>query len=104
MNSVQAGYGASPIGQSPEGFPVYLYTDPNSKLRTYVVVLPDKRAFYCDRRGRIVSEPKDASPQVEALAVLGGAIGFALGGGAPGAILGGLIGVALGQAAKKRTE
>jgi hypothetical protein len=104
MATGQVGYGSTPIGQSSEGFPVYLYTDPNSKLRTYVVVLPDGRAFYSDRRGRIVSTPKDASPQVELLALIGGAVGLLVGGGAPGAILGGIIGAALGQAAKKRTE
>jgi outer membrane lipoprotein SlyB len=89
-----------PIGKSSEGFPVYLYTDPQSKLRTYVVVLPDGRTFYSDRQGKIVSTPQDASPAVEALAILGGVIGAALG-GPGGALLGGAIGVVLGQIAKR---
>jgi len=100
MKSVPAGYG-HPIGKSPQGFPVYLYTDPVSKLTTYVVVFPDGRAFYSDVHGTIVSTPKDVSPQVEALALIGGIIGLVLGGG-PGAILGGVVGVVIGQAAKKK--
>src|SRR2546430_1475730 len=88
MSTSQAGYGHQ-VGTSSEGFPVYLYTDPNSKLRTYVVLLPDGRAFYSDRRGRIVSDIKDASPAVEALALVGGIVGLLIG-GAPGAILGGI--------------
>jgi len=96
------GYGPV-IGKSPEGFPVHLYTNPISKLTTYIVVLPDGRAFYCDRRGRIVSDIKEASPAVEALAIVGGLFGLVIG-GAPGAILGGIIGAALGQVAKKQAE
>jgi hypothetical protein len=102
MNTFGSGYG-SPIGKSSEGFPVYLYTDPNSNLRTYVVVLPDGRAFYSDRQGKIVSTPQDASPAVEALALLGGILGLALG-GPGGAILGGVAGAALGELAKKRAK
>jgi hypothetical protein len=103
MSNGQAGYGASPIRKSPEGFPVYLYTDPNSKLRTYVVVLPDGRAFYSDIQGRIVSTPQDASPAVEALAIVGGVIGAFVGGPA-GAVLGGIVGAALGQIAKNQAK
>jgi hypothetical protein len=102
-SSGQTGYGTFPIGKSPEGFPVYLYTDPISKLRTYIVVLPDGRAYYCDRQGRIVSTPQDASPAVEALAIVGGVIGAFIG-GAGGAVLGGIIGAALGQIAKKQAQ
>jgi hypothetical protein len=99
---MNTGYGP-PIGKSPEGFPVYLYTDPASKLRTYVVVLPDGRAFYSDMHGQIVCSPVDASQQAEVLAIAGGLLGFLLGGG-PGALLGGAIGAVLGQAVKKRAE
>ena len=100
MTSVQVGYGPQ-VGHSPEGFPVYLYTDPSSKLTTYVVVLPDGRAFYSDRNGRIVSKPTEVNPQV-ALALVGGIIGFAVGGGPLGAIVGGIIGAAVGNVASKK--
>ena len=99
LNMSKVGYGPV-IGRSPEGFPVYLYTNPESKLTTYIVVLPDGRAFYSDRGGRIVSDIREASPAVEVLAILGGLLGLVIG-GAPGAVLGGLAGAALGQVAKK---
>ncbi len=100
MNGGHVGYGPQ-VGHSPQGFPLYLYTDPNSKLTTYVVVLPDGRAFYSDRNGRIVSKPTEANPQV-ALALVGGIIGLAVGGGPLGAILGGIIGAAVGNEASKK--
>lgn len=95
------GYGPL-VGHSPEGFPVYLYTDPRSKLTQFVVVLPDHRAFYCDGNGRIVSRPAEANPQV-AGAVVGGLIGFAVG-GPLGAIVGGILGAAVGNEASKRDK
>jgi len=101
MVSIQFGYGP-PVGQSAEGFPIYLYTDPNSRLTSYVVVLPDRRAFYSDQYGRIISKPTDTNPQV-ALALLGGIVGLAMGLGPVGAIVGGILGAAVGnEAAKKR--
>jgi hypothetical protein len=100
---MNGGYGPQ-VTQSPEGYPVYLYTNPHSKLTSYVVALPDGRAFYCDQQGRIVSTPTDANPEV-ALALVGGIIGLLIGAGPGGAILGGLIGAALGkQASKKRAQ
>jgi len=44
------------VGSSPQGFPIYLYTDPQSGLTCYVIVLPDSRAFYCDKHGKIVAK------------------------------------------------
>jgi hypothetical protein len=104
MNGSKVGYGPV-VGHSPEGYPIYLYTDPRSKLTQYVVVLPDHRAFYCDTKGRIVSKPTEANPQI-ALGVIGGLIGLLVGGGNPlGAILGGIVGAALGnEASKKRAK
>ncbi len=93
MNTGQVGYGPQ-IGRSPEGFPVYQYTDPQSKLTTFVVVLPDGRAFYSDERGKIVSTPVFLPTGVDSqvgLALLGGIIGLALGGGPLGAIVGGIL-------------
>ena len=92
------------VTQSPEGFPVCLYTDPHSKLNRYVVILPDGRAFYSDEHGRIVSTPAESNPEV-ALAVVGGIIGLLTGLGPGAALLGGLAGALLGkQAAKKRAQ
>jgi hypothetical protein len=99
MNGGQSGYGPL-VGHSPQGFPIYLYTDPQSKLTCYVVVLPDNRAYYCDPQGRIVSKPVNANQDV-ALAVLGGLLGAALG-GPGGAALGALGGLFLSELAKKR--
>jgi hypothetical protein len=91
------------VAQSSEGFPVCLYTDPQTHLNKYVVILPDGRAFYSDAHGRIVSTPTEANPQV-GLALVGGILGFLIL-GPGGALAGGLIGAALGnQASKKRAQ
>ncbi len=99
MNGREAGYGPQ-VGKSREGYPVYLYTDPQSRLTTYVVVLPDGRAFYSDIRGRIVSKPVEANNQI-ALALVGGILGAVLG-GPEGAILGALLGAAAGELLSKK--
>ena len=83
------------VGHSPQGYPIYLYTDPQSKLTSYVVVLPDRRAFYCDQQGRIVANPVEAKKQI-ALALLGGTAGFALG-GPVGALIGAVAGLILSE-------
>jgi hypothetical protein len=100
MNGSDVGYGPQ-VGISPQGFPVYLYTDPNSKLRTYIVVLPDGRAFYSNSAGKIVDTPVE-SDRPTAFALLGGLLGFAFG-GPGGAIFGSVVGAIVGNgAAKKR--
>lgn len=99
MNVIQTGYGPQ-VGTSPEGFPVYLYADPQSKITAYVVVLPDGRAFYSDMHGRIVAPPADANKQV-GLALVGGIAGF-LAGGPAGAIVGALVGAIAGNQLSKR--
>jgi len=93
---MHVGYGPQ-IGSSPEGFPIYPYTDPQTKFTTYVVVLPDGRAFYCDAQGRIVATPNEASVRTF-LALVGGAGGFLLG-GAAGAIAGAIAGAVVGAIA-----
>lgn len=95
----QVGYGPQ-TGCSSEGHPVYLYTDPHSKLTTYVVILPDGRAFYSDPRGRIVANSAEANDQV-AGALVGGAAGLWVGGPA-GAIIGAIVGAIAGNELSKK--
>lgn len=92
------GYGPQ-IGTSREGYPVYLYTDARTNVTRPVVVLPDGRAFYSDAGGRIGSTPAEPDKQV-GLALIGGLIGLAFGGGF--AVLGALIGAAAGGALKAK--
>jgi hypothetical protein len=99
MNGSQDGYGPL-VGHSPQGFPIYLYTDPQSRLTCFVVVLPDGRGFYCDRQGSIVAKPVNANQDV-ALALIGGTTGFVLG-GPVGAAVGALAGLVLSELSKKR--
>lgn len=102
MNAVQTSLGYGPlIGRTHEGYPIYLFTDPQSKLASYVVVLPDGRAFYSDANGRIVAKPVEANKAI-ALAVVGGALGLIFGPG--GAVIGALIGAALGNVPTKKVE
>jgi hypothetical protein len=100
MGGIHTGYGP-PVGRSPEDYPVYIYTDPQSQLSTYVVVLPDGRAFYSDQHGKIVANPIESDRQV-GLAVLGGIVGFLLGFGPVGAITGALVGAIAGGQISKR--
>lgn len=92
------GYGPM-VGRSHQGYPIYLYTDPQSKLTSYVVVLPDNRAFYCDQQGSIVANPVEAKKQI-ALALIGGTTGFLLGGPA-GALIGAVAGLILSELPKR---
>ena len=92
------GYGPL-VSRSQQGYPVYLYTDPQSKLTYHVVILPDGRAFYSDQQGRIVSNPVEAQKQI-ALAVLGGTTGFLIGGPA-GALIGAIAGLILSGLPKR---
>jgi uncharacterized membrane protein len=93
------GYGPR-VAFSHEGYPVYLYTDPHSQMRTYVVVLPDGRAFYSDARGRIVATPAESDKQV-AGALVGGLTGLALF-GPVGAIVGAFLGAIAGNELSKK--
>lgn len=97
--ATQTGYGPQ-VGVTPEGHPIYLYTDPNSKLSSYVVVLPNGKAFYADSTGKISARPVDANKQI-GLALIGGLIGFALG-GPGGAIAGAAVGTVLASLPPKK--
>jgi hypothetical protein len=92
------GYGPQ-IGTSHQGYPIYLYTDELTNLTSYVVVLPDGRAFHSDAQGRLAATPSEPDKQI-GLALIGGLIGFAFGGA--GAILGALIGAAAGGLLNKK--
>ncbi len=92
------GYG-SQVGTSRQGHPIYLYTDERTRLTSYVVVLPDGRAFYSDAQGNLSAAPVEPDRQI-GLALIGGLIGLAFGGG--GAILGALIGAVAGGLLDKK--
>ncbi len=87
------------VGKSHEGNPVYLCNDPHSKKLTYIVHLPDGRAFYSDKEGKIVATPVDTDKQV-AGAALGAIAGLAIGGPA-GGIVGAIVGAIVGNAVAK---
>jgi hypothetical protein len=95
--SDQVGYGPI-VGQSPEGNPIYLYTDPHSRLISYVVVFPDGRTFYSDAQGRIPRSEVDAEV---AGAIVTGTLG-ALAGGPIGGIVGAIAGAIAGKLLKKQ--
>lgn len=95
----QVGYGPL-VGHSPEGYPIYLYADPQSHLTTYVVVLPDGRAFYSDAHGKFAVHPAESNAQVAGALVLGTA-GFLVG-GAAGAIIGAIVGAFAGNEVSKK--
>ena len=70
----QNGYGPR-VGQTPQGYPIFLYTDPRSKIMSYVVVQPDGRAYYSDSQGRNVGKPHGAADAAIAGAMIGGMLG-----------------------------
>ena len=94
------GYGP-PIGQSREGYPIYLYTNPQTRAVNYVVVLPDGRAYYSDLHGRIGAVSKEGNAEVAGALVLG--TSALLFGGPVAGILGAIAGaIAANQLARKR--
>ena len=96
--SDQSGYGPI-VGQSPEGNPIYLYTDPHSRIISYVVVLPDGRTtFYSDAQGRIPRSEVDAEV---AGAIVTGTLG-ALAGGPIGGIVGAIAGAIAAKLLRKQ--
>lgn len=96
----QNGYGPQ-LGQSPEGYPIFLYTDPHSKVMSYVVVRPDGRTFYSDARGRNVGKPHGENDAEVAGAIIGGTVG-AFTGGPVGAMFGAIVGAIAGKALNKQ--
>ncbi len=97
----QDGYGPR-VGQSPEGHPIYLYTDPHSKLLSYVVVLPHGRAFYSDARGKIRGPAQSVVDAQISGAILTGTLG-ALVGGPVGAMVGAVAGALAAKLLKRQT-
>jgi hypothetical protein len=101
MSATQTGYGPQ-VGTSPQGYPIYLYTDEQAKVCYHVVVLPDGRAFPSDDFGNIVAAPVEANKQV-GLALAGVAVGF-LAGGPAGAIIGAIVGAVAGAIGSKHNQ
>jgi hypothetical protein len=84
-------YSPSPIGTSREGYPIYEYWDGGPGGIRYVVQLPNRKAYFCDRAGRI--NPLSLSERMLTAAVLASAGGVAFGG-----VVGGLVAAAAGVA------
>jgi hypothetical protein len=99
MAFVQNGYGPM-IGQTPEGYPIYSYTDPRSNVVSFVVVLPDGRAFYSDAYGNIAAPGGQLEAEV-AGAIVTGTLG-GLAGGPVGAMVGAVAGAIMGKFLKKQ--
>jgi hypothetical protein len=90
------------VGHSAEGFPVYLYTDPRSKLTSYVVMFPDGRSFYSNEGGQILGPPSSGGIDSEVTgAIVTGTLG-ALAGGPVGGIIGAIAGAFLAGKLKKQ--
>jgi hypothetical protein len=89
------------VGRSPEGFPIHLYTDPRTKFRSYVVVLPDGRLFYSDEQGHVTAPPSGRIDTEVTGAIVTGTLG-ALAGGPVGGIIGAIAGAFLAGKLKKQ--
>jgi hypothetical protein len=99
INQFSGGYSSS-VGRSREGYPIYLYTDPHTKRASYVVVLPDGRAFYSDSEGQIITTSSNQGNAEAASALVLGAGGWLIG-GPIGGILGAIAGAIVGNQLKK---
>jgi hypothetical protein len=91
---VESIYSPEPIGTSPEGFPVYLYQERILAEPQFVVQLPNGKAVFSDRQGRI--NPIPDSDNVLTAAMLAGVGGIVLAGP-----LGGIAGAAAAAMAMK---
>jgi hypothetical protein len=90
--SPQQGRFEGPIFAGRDGQHVYIYYPPDGSPPKYVTFLKDSRSFFSDGYGRPISQGV-STPSV---AIVGGLIGAAFGGG-PGAILGMALGVLAAQ-------
>jgi hypothetical protein len=88
------------VGQSREGHPIFLYTDPQTKLVGYVVILPNGRAFSSDAEGHLLTTYGNQA-NVEAVTAIVLGTGGLLLGGAIGGIVGALAGAIVGSQLKK---
>jgi hypothetical protein len=101
LNTAQNAYGPI-IGRSPQGFPVYLYTDPHSRRVSYVVVFPNGQPFYSNDKGLILGQPAGEADAEVAGAIVTGTLG-ALAGGPVGGIIGAIAGAVAGKLLKKQS-
>jgi hypothetical protein len=100
LGQEHGGYGPK-VGQSREGYPIFLYTDPHTKLASYVVVHPGNRVFPCDSEGRVLATYGSQANVEAATAIVLGTGGLFLG-GPIGGIVGALAGALVGSQFKKR--
>jgi hypothetical protein len=57
------GYGQQ-VRRSPEGYPIYLYTEPRTRAVRHVVVLPNGQAYFSDANGRVGAPASEANANV----------------------------------------
>jgi|SRR5580658_10403945 hypothetical protein len=100
LGQEHGGYGPQ-VGQSREGYPIFLYTDPQTKLVSYVVALPDGRVFSSDSEGRLLTTYGNQA-NVEAVTAMVLGTGGLLLAGPIGGIVGALAGAIVGSQFKKR--
>lgn len=91
---IESIYSPEPIGTSPEGYPVYLYQERILAEPRFVVRLPNGKAVYSDRQGKINPIPDGDS--IVTTAILAGFGGIFLAG-----TFGGLAGAAAGAVATR---
>jgi hypothetical protein len=91
---VESIYSPEPIGKSREGYPVYLYQEPILAEPRFVVQLPNGRAVFSDREGRI--NPIPDKDNIVTGAILGGVLGTLVAGP-----VGGVSGAAAGAIATR---
>jgi hypothetical protein len=99
LGQEHGGYGPK-VGESREGYPIFLYTDPHTKLVSYVVVLPDGKVFSSDSEGHILTTYGNQANIEAATAIVLGTGGLLLG-GPIGGIVGALAGAIVGSQLKK---
>jgi hypothetical protein len=88
---IESIYSPEPIGMSPQGHPVFLYQERILAEPRFVVQLPNGKAVFSDRQGRI--NPISNGDQVVTAAILAGFGGIVLAG-----TVGGLTGAVAGAA------
>ena len=95
MAIVSIGADKGPIGESLDGYPIYIYQNPTGELH-HVVVMPDGKVVYADASGRI-GYPVDNRFTGAMLGGIGGALM-----GPATAVIGAVLGAVVGHALANR--
>ena len=90
MAIISVGPYKEPIGESPDGYPIYIYQNPAGELH-HVVEMPDGKVVYADASGRI-GYPVDNRFTGAMLGGIGGALV-----GPAAAVIGAVLGAVVGH-------